>query len=138
MSDKPESIDTSSQDTNFDVIYFVFVFIAVVLTLLFINLVGNRWAYYDIGLNAFTRSWELLFCGAPISFLGLLSAIAFTRYIASHEKLSRRNFLLVGIACMVVIFVLMFLLDVWRLRDYPNPFNRGLLDFLNYYFEQWF
>jgi hypothetical protein len=38
---------------------------------------------------------------------------------------------------MIVGFVSLFLLDVWRTIDYPNPFNRSLVEFLRYYVEQW-
>lgn len=138
MNHKPEFANTSLQDLRFYPIYLALFLFACVFTLLFINLVGNRWAYYDIGINTVTRSWTLFFFIAPIVFTGLIGGAALSSYlILRHHKPSGKRLLLTGIVSMVIVFVIVFLLDVWRTIDYPNPFNRNLLDFLNYYVTQW-
>jgi hypothetical protein len=60
--------------------------IAGFLTLFFLNLVGSRWTYYDIGINATTRGITLLCFVSPIIFMVLIAGAAFAWWKLCHHQ----------------------------------------------------
>ena len=71
MVERPEFVENSkNQSACF--LYAGHIFMAGLLTLLFVNLVGSRWVYYDIGINATSRGFTLIFFVVPIIFTLLI------------------------------------------------------------------
>lgn len=105
------------------------------LTFLFINLVGSYWKYWDMGSSG-GNGFALLFLYSP-RMLVIFLVIAILMPFLLSRILARWQLTVVSIGSLLLVFVAAFLIEVWRVLDYPGVRTGSMGGFLFQYMRKW-
>ncbi len=109
----------------------------VACSLALLHLIASYWAYFDIGINATTRLLSLVFYHAPAALIFFYGGTALAAYIVGRTRLSAWASVACLFGIMVALFILAFLLELWRIGDYPTMPGSNMAGFLSEYLGQW-
>lgn len=100
-----------------------------------LHFLASYWEYFDYGINISANFFGLIFY-LPIIFVVLLIAVFTGNFLANRAKLDSNSFarVLITLLMLIIFSAAVFSVEVWRMRDYPNPNNASVGAFLKDYF----
>lgn len=100
-----------------------------------LHFLASYWDYFDYGINISANLFSLIFY-LPIIFVVLLIAVFIGNFISNRANLDSNSFarVLISLLMLIIFSAAMFSVEVWRMRDYPNPNNASVSAFLKDYF----
>lgn len=98
-----------------------------------LHFLASYWAFFDYGVNGAANFFGLIFY-LPMIFITLLIAAFIANFISNRLNSNPLSRILLTITMLIIFSAALFSVEIWRMRDYPNPNDATAGAFLKDYF----
>ncbi len=125
-----ENTNAKSQNNRAKIITFALI---VPFTIFLLHFIFSFWRFFDYGINGAANLFGLIGY-APIVLIIFSVAVILANFISSRLNLNSLTRIFLSVLILIVFFAAVFSVEVWRMKDYPNPRDANAGSFIKNYF----
>ena len=125
-----ENTVEKSQTNRAKIISFALI---IPFTIFLLHFIFSFWRFFHYGINGAANLFGLIFY-APIVLIIFSVAVILANFISSRLNLNVWTRIFLSVLLLIIFFAVIFSVEVWRMKDYPNPLDATAGSFIENYF----
>lgn len=125
-----ENTVEKSQTNRAKIISFALI---IPFTIFLLHFIFSFWQFFGYGINGAANFFGLIVY-APVVLIVFFVAVILANFISSRLNLNFWTRIFLSVLILIVFFAAIFSVEVWRMKDYPNPRDATAGSFIENYF----